>query len=113
MVDFSSNLLEEHQRSSWGDLPPMEQRAAASSLLEGLERNAMLLVKSHSANMNYSRLQSNISEHPSPTLVDSFFTSTAAVEKTCRALFPLSLVNSSIYSEALSSASWYIIIIKW
>ncbi|EEC02252.1 G-protein coupled receptor protein, putative [Ixodes scapularis] len=60
VVDFSSNLLEEHQRSSWGDLPPMEQRAAASSLLEGLERNAMLLVKSHSANMNYSRLQSNI-----------------------------------------------------
>lgn len=60
VVDFSSNLLEEHQRSAWGDLPPMEQRAAASSLLEGLERNAMLMVKSHSSSMNYSRLQSNI-----------------------------------------------------
>lgn len=60
VIDFSSNLLEDHQRSAWGDLPPMEQRAAASSVLEGLERNAMLMVKSHSANMNYSRVQSNI-----------------------------------------------------
>ncbi|XP_065297125.1 latrophilin Cirl-like isoform X5 [Dermacentor albipictus] len=60
VVDFSSNLLEHHQGSAWGDLPPMEQRAAASSLLEGLERNAMLMVKSHSNNLNYSRVQNNI-----------------------------------------------------
>ncbi|XP_037527073.1 adhesion G protein-coupled receptor L1 isoform X2 [Rhipicephalus sanguineus] len=60
VVDFSSNLLERHQGSAWADLPPMEQRAAASSLLEGLERNAMLMVKSHSTNLNYSRLQNNI-----------------------------------------------------
>lgn len=60
VVDFSSNLLEEHQRNSWGDLPTMEQRAAASSLLEGLERNAMLLVKNQHSNMNYSRVQNNV-----------------------------------------------------
>lgn len=60
VVDFSSNLLERHQAGAWADLPPMEQRAAASSLLEGLERNAMLMVKSHSTNLNYSRLQNNI-----------------------------------------------------
>lgn len=60
VVDFSSNLLEHHQGSAWGDLPPMEQRAAASSLLEGLERNAMLMVKSHNVNLNYSRIQNNI-----------------------------------------------------
>ncbi|XP_064477138.1 latrophilin Cirl-like isoform X2 [Ornithodoros turicata] len=60
VVDFSSNLLEDHQRNAWGDLPAMEQRAAASSLLEGLERNAMLLVKNQHTNMNYSRIQNNI-----------------------------------------------------
>ncbi|XP_022650398.1 adhesion G protein-coupled receptor L1-like isoform X2 [Varroa destructor] len=60
VIDFASNILDEQQAAAWNDLPSGEQRAAASTLLEALEKNAVLMLKNQYSPLNYSRVQNNI-----------------------------------------------------
>lgn len=60
VIDFASNILDDQQAAAWNDLPAGEQRAAASTLLEALEKNAVLMLKHQYSPLNYSRVQNNI-----------------------------------------------------
>lgn len=60
VIDFASNILDEPQAAAWNDLPSTEQRTAASTLLEALEKNAVLMLKNQYSPLNYSRVQNNI-----------------------------------------------------
>lgn len=60
VVDTSSNILDEFQSDSWHDLPHSDQDLAASSLLRGLEQNALLLADTQSYNDQFIYKQENV-----------------------------------------------------
>ncbi|XP_067124683.1 latrophilin Cirl-like isoform X2 [Centruroides vittatus] len=60
VVDTSSNILDELHSDSWNDLPHSDQDLAASSLLRGLEQNALLLADTQNYNEQFDYKQDNV-----------------------------------------------------
>ncbi|XP_076306951.1 adhesion G protein-coupled receptor L1-like isoform X2 [Tachypleus tridentatus] len=56
----ASSLLEDFQRQAWRDLSSIQQRFAASTFIQRLERNTWLLANTHSFRERWSRVENNI-----------------------------------------------------
>lgn len=59
LLETISNLLKQGQ-SAWKDLPPIDRRRVASSLLDGLEESALLLAQSSGKEDSFTLAEANV-----------------------------------------------------
>ncbi|KAI1280842.1 Adhesion G protein-coupled receptor L2 [Halotydeus destructor] len=58
--DAASNMIEDSNSEAWFELPPIERKGAASSLMYGLERNVLSLAETKNIPSDFVRAHNNI-----------------------------------------------------